>query len=117
MNITKAIIPVLCCGLGTAIGWWAINASWLLSLISGPLQHLGLAFSRLDNSSEYLDGVSRVGFTDYIFALIQFCLWLIGVSVVFYWFRSESKIVAISLVFGWVVVGVFNAYLFAIRSV
>jgi hypothetical protein len=117
MSATKLILVIICCGLGTAMGWWGIKASWLLSLAAGPLQHLGLALTRLDHANEYLDEVSRVGTSDYIFSSLQACLWLIGLAVVFYWFNGRSKVVAISLACGWVVVGALNVYLFAIRCV
>lgn len=118
MNVAKITGAMTCCATGTALGWWAIKGSWLLSLLTGPLQHLGLAVSRLDNSNDYLDGVSRLGGFDYLAALIQVALWLIGVGAAFLWFRARSsKVVTLSLACGWGLVGAVNVYLFAVRSV
>lgn len=94
-----------------------MKASWLISFLLGPLQHLGLATSRLDNADEYLDGVSRVSASDYWLASLQGVLWLVGVGVVFLWFKGCSKSVVAITVCGWLVVGAINIYLFAIRSV
>lgn len=117
MSVVRIIVAIFCCCLGTAIGWWAMKVSWLLSFFCGPLQHLGLSLARLDNSNEYLDGVSRVGIADYLLASLQVVIWLIGIGAVFYWFKGESKAVTVMLVCGWILVGALNVYLFAIRSV
>lgn len=117
MSVARIIVAIFCCGLGTAIGWWAIKASWLLTFLCGPLQHLGLSLARLDNLNEYLDGVSRVETADYLLASLQVAIWFIGIGAVFYWFKGESKAVVVTLVCGWVLVGALNVYLFAIRSV
>lgn len=117
MNISKIIGGLLCGGLGTVIGWWAMRESWLFSLLAGPLQHFGLAFLQFDNSNEYLDGVSKVETFDYIVGILQIILWIMGLCIVHYWFNGQSKTINILFLFAWLMVGALNIYLFAIRSV
>jgi hypothetical protein len=117
MNTVRIILAAFCCVFGTAAGFAAMKVSWILSLMCGPLQHLSLALSMLDNSDKYIDGVSRTTKSDYLLASLHFALWLVGVGVVFYWFRSKSNPTTVILVIGWVIVGLINAYFFAIRSV
>jgi len=117
MSGARLTSAITLCLFGTAIGWWAIRNSWLLSFLAGPLQHLGLAFSRLDNSGEYLDGLSRVGMSEYLMASLQGILWIIGVGAVICSIRSGAKLVMAIVVFSWIIVGVINVFFFAIRSV
>lgn len=43
----KIFFAVLGCTFGTAIGWMAMQTLWLLSFLSGPLQHLTFFFYAL----------------------------------------------------------------------
>lgn len=117
MNTMRIVVASVCCILGTTFGFAAMKSSWILSLLCGPLQHLGLAISLLNNSDEYIDGVSRVTNSDYIIALFQLTIWLIGVRTVFYWFKCSSKGLLVISIIGWIIIGMLNIYLFAIRSV
>jgi hypothetical protein len=118
MNLMKFLGLIFILAVGSVLGWWAIKESWFLSVLTGPMQHLGLAVSTLNNSSEYLDGVSRLTGGDYLAASLHLAVWVFGSGVlVFYSKRTISKPAIILISIGWCVIGVLNLYLFSIRSV
>ena len=83
----------------------------------GPAEHLGLAFRALNNGNLYLDGISRNSGVDYIFSMIKVLVWLVGMLGVGFASTKKSKPVYLGLCLFWIVVGVYNVYDFAIRSV
>ncbi|HMO03604.1 MAG TPA: hypothetical protein PKC67_04255 [Kiritimatiellia bacterium] len=105
--------------LGTLASWPLMDTAWLASLILGPLQHLALAIQRLDNSNEYLDGVSRVTGEDYVISLFHLVVWIVGFIAVYSCSRREPvpKQSIIFIAGLWFIIGLVNVGLFAVRSV
>jgi hypothetical protein len=106
------------CAFTTTLGWWAIKNSWVISFLTGPFQHLGLAAKQSNNANEYIDGISRVGVAEYFIASLQIALWAFSVALVIYYCKGTMQVtIKVLAVLGWGLIGMLNVYLFAIRSV
>lgn len=101
----------------TVVSFVLFDTHWILSFAQGPVEHFSYAWHSINNGDQYLDGLDRVSAVDYVTAGLHSLTWLLGLIACAILVCNRKPLVLCLVAIFWVTAGVWNVWLFAIRSV